>query len=108
MKTKIEVSQPEIYNDWHYVDADIYVTHGSDEWRFTVSLDKETGEIYDGDITFAASPEEHFDHPTKEELSKLTVDVQTAFEHMRPAAVAMLKTRQQVITERTPNYENAN
>jgi hypothetical protein len=100
-KTTIKVSQPEIYNDWNYVDADIYVTHGSDEWRFTVSLDKETGEIYDGDITFAASPEDHFDPPTKDELSKLTVDVQAAFQQMRPIAVAMLKTRQQVTTKNT-------
>lgn len=84
----MKTSGPVLWNNADdYADVSIYVVPGTDEWEFIVTLDKQTGQIYDSDPHYAESLEA----PFNETENKPPPEVLAAFMAARPKAVAMLE-----------------
>ena len=83
----LEPSKPVVVNNSEdYADVSVYVKTGTSEWKFTVSLDKQRGNIYDGEPLFSPSAEQAFDSPK----STPPADVTAAFLVVRRDAVRLL------------------
>lgn len=70
-----------------YTDLFVYIRDDNGaEWRYSVSLDKESNTTYQGDIAYAPSLNAAFDDTSKTP----GVDVQAAFNAVKPEMLKML------------------
>lgn len=85
--SELKISGPELHNnDEDYADVCTYVSLEGGDWKFTLSLAKDTGTIYKGPVQFA-KPEDCFEE-TKEIPPEIVVDV---YSNILARATEMLK-----------------
>lgn len=84
----MKITEPFLFNDEDlYADVWTCIQVGAQDWKFIMSLEKETQTIYDSDLEVAEHPDGCFDHAPGDAPGV----VQRAYDKLRPKAAALLE-----------------